>query len=109
MPTRYLSAVSAARLLDRCSCPDNFIIDALINKAEYVIRLSASKRNSHIMWRVPVFASMPAYNFKIMQTEIAAHFRKQGFYVKEFPDGITLWISWRHAYQRLRLAKQKEH
>ena len=104
---RYLSANSAAKLLERCSCPDNMILDALVNKAEYVIRISASKRTSHVMWRVPVFASIPAYNFKIMQHEIAEHFRAQGFYVKEFHDGVTLWISWRRAY--LALGEKKQH
>ena len=107
MPTmRYLTASQAARLLQRVSCPDTLILDALVSKVEYVIRLAASKRNSHVMWRVPIFASVPAYTFKTMQGEIAAHLRTKGFYVKEFTDGITLWVSWRKAY--LALAKKNE-
>jgi hypothetical protein len=108
MSTRYLTARQAARLLQRVSCPDTLILDALVTKLEYVIRLAASKRNSHVMWRIPIFASIPAYNFKTMQSEVAVHLRKQGYYVKEFGDGITLWVSWRTAYLALTKKKDKK-
>lgn len=99
---RYLSANSAAKLLQRCTCSENFIVDALIRKAEYAIRISASKRSDNVMWRVPIiYASVPAYNYREMHHLIAEHLRKHNFFVKEFPDGSTMWISWRRAFDSL--------
>lgn len=99
---RYLSAYAAAKLLKRCSCSEGFIKDALIRKAEYAIRIAASKRCNNIVWRVPVlYSSVPAYDQKLMHGMIAEHLRKQKFYVRVFPDDTTLWISWRFAYKSL--------
>lgn len=111
MPNRYLTAAMAAKLLNRCACPEDFILRALVDKVEYVVKIAASKRSTHTMWRVPLFASAPAYSYHKLQGEVAVHLRKQGFYVKEFPDGMTLWISWRMAYQSLleKKEKQKQH
>ena len=111
MPRRFLTAVSAARLLNRCACPDDFILNALVDKVEYVIKIAASKRSTHTMWRVPLFASVPAYSYHKLQQEISAHLRHQGFHVKEFPDGMTIWVSWRMAYQSLmdKKKEQKQH
>ena len=107
MPKRYLTASSAAKLLNKCACPDDFILNELVEKVEYVIKIAASKRASHTMWHVPIFASVPAYSYRKLQKEIAEHLRKQGFYVKEFNDGMSIWISWRVAYLLLLEKKKK--
>lgn len=98
----YLSAQQAAKLLKRCSFPEKIIFDSLVGKAEYAIKIASSQRQSHVFWQVPVFyASVPAYNYITMQTTIAKHLEDQGFYVKLFPDGVTMWVSWKYACQKL--------
>lgn len=98
----YLTAYAAAKLLKRCSCSEDFIKDILIRKAEYAIRIAASKRCDNIIWCVPIlYSSVPAYNYKTIHAMIVKHLRQQKFYVKTFPDNATLWISWRFVYKSL--------
>lgn len=103
MTKRYLSAHAAAKLLKRCSCSESYIKDELIRKAEYAIRIAASKRCDNIVWRVPIlYSSVPAYDFGTMQNLIVEHLRKQKFYVKSgLLDNTALWISWRFAFMSL--------
>lgn len=104
----YLNAKQAARLLRRCSFPEKIITDSLIRKCEYAIRIAASQRQNQVFWSVPViYSAVPAYNYVSMQKAVTEHLRKEGFYVKTFPDGITCWISWRFAYEALKLEETK--
>jgi len=97
----YLTADKAARLLQRCSFPEKQVLNILIRKVEYAIRIASSQRQDNVFWRVPVFYAAPAYNYKSMQVSIGEHLEIKGFYVKLFPDGVGMWISWRLAHEKL--------
>lgn len=101
MARRFLSAQSAAGILYRRTCPDDFILHDLVEKVEYVIQTVAKKRCDNVFYRVPiVYSAVPAYNFNSMYQLLAEHFEKNGFFVKRIGDRCTLWISWRHAFDK---------
>lgn len=101
MARRFLSAESAAGILFRVTCPDDFILHDLVEKVEYVIQTVAKKRCDNVFYRVPiVYSTVPAYNFNIMYHLLAEHFENKGFFVKRIGDGCTLWISWRNAFEK---------
>lgn len=100
MTQRGLTADNAASLLYRACCPDNFITQEFIEKAEFVIQTYATKGCKHAFFRVPViYSSVPAYNFNTMIKQIVDHFIEKGFFVKHIHKGY-LWISWRYAFDK---------
>ena len=94
---KYLTAQAALKIVERQSFPVEKILDTLIRKVEYKIRIVATLKGFHTFWYVPfVYAAVPAYNSPRMCTHIAQHLRDNGFYVK--PVGpVSLWISWKYA------------
>lgn len=94
---KYLSAAGALKIVERQAFPFERILDTLIRKVEYKIRIVATLKGFHCFWSVPfVYATVPAYDTAKMTQEISSHLDKQGFHVRVMAP-TTLWISWRFA------------
>lgn len=107
MSRRYLTANTAAMLLYRASCPDDYVLHEFIEKAETVIQTYATKGCEFAFYRIPmIYSTVPVYNFQSMIQQIRNHFIKQGFYVRHIRNGY-MWISWRHAFRKY--AKRQTH
>lgn len=94
---KYLTATSALNIVKRQTFPIEKMLDALIKKVEYKIRIVATLKGCHMFWTVPlVYATIPAYDADNMAYLIDQHLKKQGFFVRHI-NSSTLWISWKYA------------
>ncbi len=101
MTRRHITADHAASILYSVSFPDEFIVNDLLEKVEHLVQTMAGKRNDSVFYMVPLlYAAVPAYSVQTMVRMLAEHLRDEGYYVKEMPDGRTLWISWKYAFKR---------
>ncbi len=95
-PTKHLSAEDARKIVQLHAFPFSKMLEMLIRKAEYRIRIIATLKGDHTFWSVPfIYASIPAYDSVSMTRHVAKHFVMKGFYVRVVAP-TTLWVSWRY-------------
>lgn len=93
---KYLTATAALKIVERQAFPIDKMLDTLIRKAEYKIRIVATLKGCYTFWSVPlVYATIPAYDATKMATLIGRHLEKQGFFVRHVA-ATTLWVSWKY-------------
>jgi len=94
----HLTATDARKIVQLHAFPFVKMLDMLIRKAEYRIRIIATLKGVYTFWSVPlIYASLPAYDSISMTKHIAKHFIKKGFHVRVVGP-TTLWVSWRYTH-----------
>lgn len=100
--SNYLTAAGALKIVERQAFPIEKILNTLIRKVEYKIRIIATLKGFHCFWSVPfVYVMVPAYDTPKMTRQIFEHLVKQNFHVRVLTP-TSLWISWRFASQKSR-------
>lgn len=95
-PIKHLTAEDARKIVQLHAFPFSKMLETLIRKAEYRIRIIATLKGAHTFWSVPfIYASVPAYDSIRMTQHVADHFTKKGFFVRVVAP-TTIWVSWRY-------------
>ena len=93
---KHLTAEDTRKIVQMHAFPFSKMLEILIRKAEYRIRIIATLKGLHTFWSVPfIYASIPAYDSIKMTHHVADHFKNKGFHVRIVAP-TTIWVSWRY-------------
>lgn len=99
---KHLTAEDARKIVQLHAFPISRMLEMLIRKAEYRIRIIATLKGVHTFWSVPfIYTTIPAYDSVKMTTRVADHLAKRGFHVKVVAP-CTIWVSWRYKLDLLK-------